>query len=215
MLEPHPPERTRAPPSPDATPPFTLATQDTQYDTTQTSENRSNHIPTTTMHTKRQPDRNHFTITNAKKCRTPTDTKDIRNFFTTNQAIAHTATTDTSNYRHDKSNTHKDTKRKATIASALNKNTPSEPSNTQSLQKFLIPQESTQQPHIPKPYLDAILTKNEHRAPKPVTPHHKHNKQPSPNSHAYFLRPHLDLSNHMTFNSDITRTWRASDEVLF
>ena len=92
---------------------------------------------------------------------------------------------------------------------------PNEPSDIQSLQKFLVPQESTQQPHIPKPYLDALLTNNEHRAPKPATPHYKHNKQPSPNSHAYFLRPQLDLSNHMTFNSDITSTWRASDEILF
>ena len=66
-----------------------------------------------------------------------------------------------------------------------------------------------------KPYQDALLTNNNHLAPKPHAHPNRYNKQPTPNSHTYTPRPQLDLSNHMTFNSDITNTWRAADEILF
>jgi hypothetical protein len=215
MLEPQPPKRTRAPPSPDATPPFTLATQDTHDDTTQSSETETNHMTSNAIPAKRHTANTHWTIKEAKKRRTSTNIKDIRKFFPTCNTPSQLSPADNNTNRHVRESTHIATKRKATNASTQLTRPPNELSNAQPLQKFLVPQESTQQPHIPKPYLDALLANNKIHAPRPIFPNNRHSKQPTANSHAYTLRPQLDLSNHMTFNSDITSTWRAADEILF
>ena len=80
---------------------------------------------------------------------------------------------------------------------------------------FLVQQTSYQQPKINRPYLQALMQPQKLRPQQPKPPSPKLSTQPNPANHSYSLLPQLDLSNHMTFNSEITSTWRATDELLF
>ena len=202
MLESHLIERARAPPSPDATPPFTPATQDPKDDPTQASEMEASSPPPPVTTRKEHARSSQRTHNNSKKCRIADSIGDIRRFFPTINTQTTSVSTDNNTDKHDDNKHNTAIQRKTT-------------DNDKPLHKFLVQQDSTQQPSIQKPYLDALLTNNYLSAASRNTTTKRHSKQPTPNSHTYTLRPQLDLSNHMTFNPDITSTWRAADETLF
>ena len=144
MLEPQPLKRTREPPSPDATPPFTLTTQSTPTDSTQASETEES-VPLQPAPTrKKHTCESHRTI-EAKKQKTASNTADIRRFFPNRNTTTAPAQTDTE--QHPSKNNNRTVKRKLTDSSRL-------------IHKYLVQQDSSQQPCIPKPYLDALLTNN-------------------------------------------------------
>ena len=143
------------PPSPDATPPFTLATPDDQE----------------TQHT------------NLSAPQT--------NFDTTTTSTSHHS----ANYGNNA------TRR-----------------TTNTITQFLAPQKSNQQPAIKRSYLQALTdsaSTTSHKTMGSASSIRNRTSQPNPKSQSYTLIPQLDLSNHMSFSTTISSTWRKADELLF